>query len=314
MPRAVLLSLAAFAAAERACNRSAAGFLDCFLPEEKTMKWDPPPGKTKLEISANIVKIAKLDTNWQSFVATLYFRQLWTDPRLAWDPAVQGFDFFHLLAIDRIWKPDTFFNRGIAKLENDHEQALWMYPEGKLFWSQRVVLNVMCPMSFRFFPLDVQHCETSVESYGTSVDKITIEPSKSPWEPLVLDPQMTNVDIVGSYKITDLNVSTKIVNYGGKDFPSLLWKFTFSRGRTTYIITTFLPLWLVVGLASLGPFMNPEAVPARVSLGITTVLVLISLMFLLTRALPEQPEPSALDLYILMCFVYVTMYLGLKNL
>lgn len=51
--------------------------------------------------------------------------------------------------------------------------------------------------------------------------------------------------------------------------------------------------------------MDSDSVPARVALGITTVLAMTTLMFGVQSALPKVPYMKAVDLFLAFCFICV---------
>ena len=56
-------------------------------------------------------------------------------------------------------------------------------------------------------------------------------------------------------------------------------------------------------------WINYEATAARVSLGITTVLTMTTISTNVRASLPKIPDIKALDVYMLICFVFVFMAL-----
>jgi len=54
-------------------------------------------------------------------------------------------------------------------------------------------------------------------------------------------------------------------------------------------------------------WINYEATAARVSLGITTVLTMTTISTNVRASLPKIPDIKALDVYMLICFVFVFM-------
>lgn len=118
------------------------------------------------------------------YTVDFYFRQHWTDPRLA-------FDYDEELCIstemlDRMWWPDTFFaNAKLAKFHyaTTKNHFLRIRPNGDVLHSLRykipvasltelimfilacrLTVTAMCNMDLTFFPMDSQICSLEIES------------------------------------------------------------------------------------------------------------------------------------------------------
>ena len=59
-------------------------------------------------------------------------------------------------------------------------------------------------------------------------------------------------------------------------------------------------------------WINHEATAARVSLGITTVLTMTTISTNVRASLPKLPDIKALDVYMLMCFVFEKVQIDLS--
>lgn len=89
------------------------------------------------------------------------------------------------------------------------------------------------------------------------------------------------------------------------NFPSLGVSFTLRRHLGFYFIQDFIPTALIVMLSWVGFWINENSVPARVSLGITTVLAITTLIFGVQASLPKVGYIKAIDYYLLGSFFFV---------
>eukprot|EP01062_Namystynia_karyoxenos_P041975 TRINITY_DN30652_c0_g1_i1.p1 TRINITY_DN30652_c0_g1~~TRINITY_DN30652_c0_g1_i1.p1 ORF type:complete len:397 (+),score=77.40 TRINITY_DN30652_c0_g1_i1:662-1852(+) len=81
---------------------------------------------------------------------------------------------------------------------------------------------------------------------------------------------------------------------------------TTQRLHGRYFVTLFMPLALISSLSFLALYVDPGMTPARVGMAITTVLVLINLMFVLTKELPSNSTSmSSMDGLIGICLTFV---------
>ncbi|CAF3710523.1 unnamed protein product [Rotaria sp. Silwood1] len=103
----------------------------------------------------------------------LIFRQSWYDPRLNYS----GTDWakkspqitLHYSLIDRIWVPDSFFRNAKEGKRSDitvPNRLIRIHLDGKVLYSQRLLLKLDCQMKLQKFPLDNQTCVVNIGSYG----------------------------------------------------------------------------------------------------------------------------------------------------
>jgi len=88
-------------------------------------------------------------------------------------------------------------------------------------------------------------------------------------------------------------------------FDQLNIKLFFKRNQAPYIIQMYLPCVMVVGLSWVGFWIEYRSAPARVSLGITTVLTMVTLGNSIRASIPFTQYSKSLDYYVMVCLFYV---------
>lgn len=79
-----------------------------------------------------------------------------------------------------------------------------------------------------------------------------------------------------------------------------------------YLIQIYIPSGLIVIISWVSFWLNRNATPARVQLGVTTVLTMTTLMSSTNAALPKISYVKSIDVYLGTCFVMVfTSLLGM---
>ncbi|KAK3555028.1 hypothetical protein QTP86_005693 [Hemibagrus guttatus] len=81
--------------------------------------------------------------------------------------------------------------------------------------------------------------------------------------------------------------------------------FDLSRRMGYFTIQTYIPCTLIVVLSWVSFWINKDAVPARTSLGITTVLTMTTLSTIARKSLPKVSYVTAMDLFVSVCFIFV---------
>ena len=80
----------------------------------------------------------------------------------------------------------------------------------------------------------------------------------------------------------------------------------FARRLSFYLTKVYIPAMLVVIVSWLSFFVDKNSAPARVSLGITTVLTMTTLIMGFGQgSLPVVSYVRALDLYLIVCYLLV---------
>ncbi|CAJ0962599.1 unnamed protein product, partial [Mesorhabditis belari] len=91
---------------------------------------------------------------------------LWLDPRLSWDPSMNG--DIQMIYVDciEVWLPDEVIVSSIQIREIDagkkHECKI--YANGTVEHDRTAILDTACMLDMRIFPFDYQACQVSYSS------------------------------------------------------------------------------------------------------------------------------------------------------
>lgn len=88
-------------------------------------------------------------------------------------------------------------------------------------------------------------------------------------------------------------------------YQRLSLSFKLQRNIGYFVFQTYLPSILIVMLSWVSFWINHEATSARVALGITTVLTMTTISTGVRSSLPRISYVKAIDIYLVMCFVFV---------
>lgn len=140
-----------------------------------------------------------------------------------------------------------------------------------------------------------------LESYGYSSEDIVYYWSENQEHIHGLDKLQ-----LAQFTITSYRFTTELMNFkSAGQFPRLSLHFHLRRNRGVYIIQSYMPSILLVAMSWVSFWISQAAVPARVSLGITTVLTMTTLMVSARSSLPRASAIKALDVYFWICYVFV---------
>uniref|UniRef100_A0A3P9LIP5 Glycine receptor, alpha 4b n=1 Tax=Oryzias latipes TaxID=8090 RepID=A0A3P9LIP5_ORYLA len=233
----------------------------------------------------------------------VFLRQQWNDPRLAYKEYPDDSLDLDPSMLDSIWKPDLFFAN--EKGANFHEvttdnKLLRIFQNGNVLYSIRLTLILSCPMDLKNFPMDSQMCTMQLESFGYTMNDLIFE-----WLDVgavqVADDLMLPQFVLKEEK--GLGYCTKYYNTG--KFTCIEVKFYLERQMGYYLIQMYIPSLLTVILSWVSFWINMDAAPARVGLGITTVLTMTTQSSGSRASLPKVSYVKAIDIWMAVCLLFV---------
>ncbi|XP_044540123.1 glycine receptor subunit alpha-1, partial [Gracilinanus agilis] len=101
----------------------------------------------------------------------------------------------------------------------------------------------------------------------------------------------------------DLRYCTKHYNTG--KFTCIEARFHLERQMGYYLIQMYIPSLLIVILSWISFWINMDAAPARVGLGITTVLTMTTQSSGSRASLPKVSYVKAIDIWMAVCLLFV---------
>ncbi|XP_035674696.1 gamma-aminobutyric acid receptor subunit beta-2-like [Branchiostoma floridae] len=237
------------------------------------------------------------------YTMTMMLSQSWIDPRLAFNSSSVSEIPLAGATAEKIWIPDTFIlndKKSFKHTVTAHNRLLRLSSDGKVLYNVRITTTAECKMRLKKFPLDTQTCTLELGSYGYANRDVAYH-WRTDQEPVR---GMTDVELA-KYSIVRFDTLTGNVTRDTGDYSSLRMTFKMERNFIYFMIRTFFPCVLVVVLSWVSFFVHHDAVPARVGLGITTVLTMQTLMSGVNASLPQNAEIKAIDVYLLGCYVFV---------
>ncbi|XP_004605719.2 gamma-aminobutyric acid receptor subunit rho-1 [Sorex araneus] len=238
------------------------------------------------------------------FTMTLYLRHYWKDERLAFPSSSNLSMTFDGRLVKKIWVPDMFFVHSKRSFIHDtttDNVMLRVQPDGTVLYSLRVTVTAMCNMDFSRFPLDTQTCSLEIESYAYTEDDLMLYWKKGN-DSLKTDERIS----LSQFLIQKFHTTTKLAFYSSTGWYNRLYiNFTLRRHIFFFLLQTYFPATLMVMLSWVSFWIDRRAVPARVPLGITTVLTMSTIITGVNASMPRVSYIKAVDIYLWVSFVFV---------
>ncbi|XP_066590310.1 gamma-aminobutyric acid receptor subunit beta isoform X2 [Prorops nasuta] len=261
-----------------------------------------PP--VEVGVTMYVLSISSLSEVKMDFTLDFYFRQFWTDPRLAFKKRREvetlsvGSEF-----IKNIWVPDTFFvneKQSYFHIATTSNEFIRIHHSGNITRSIRLTITASCPMNLQYFPMDRQLCNIEIESFGYTMRDIRYK-----WNEGSNSVGVSNEVSLPQFKVLGHRQRAMEVSLTTGNYSRLACEIQFVRSMGYYLIQIYIPSGLIVIISWVSFWLNRNATPARVALGVTTVLTMTTLMSSTNAALPKISYVKSIDVYLGTCFVMV---------
>lgn len=213
-----------------------------------------------------------------------------------------GLNSITLTEQERLWKPDLFFRN--EKEGHFHKiimpnVLLRIKGEGQVLYSIRISLVLACPMDLKYYPLDKQNCTIEMASYGYLDEDL-----KFLWK------ENNPVQIAKPLNLPRFTLETYDTAYCTSRtttgaYSCLRIDLIFKREFSYYLIQIYIPCCMLVIVSWVSFWLDPNAIPARVSLGVTTLLTMATQISGINASLPPVSYTKAIDVWTGVCLTFV---------
>ncbi|PIO69081.1 Cation transporter family protein [Teladorsagia circumcincta] len=264
-------------------------------------------GPVIVNVNTYVRSMSNIDFVRMQYNLQVTFRQFWRDPRLAYEELFPGKSLPKFIIVtekDLIWTPDTFFlnEKEAHRHEIDKLNLLMrIYANGSVMYSERLSLTLSCPMYLHKYPMDEQKCRLLLASYAFTTDDIIYR-----WEeqnPIQYHAQLNTSLPNFSLAPAEVDDCTSSTTTG--EYSCIQTMFTMKRMFRFYVAQIYLPSTLLVVVSWVSFWLERTAVPARVTLGVTTLLTMTTQAAAINNSLPPVSYIKAVDVWIGTCLAFI---------
>ncbi|XP_039151794.1 glutamate-gated chloride channel isoform X5 [Drosophila simulans] len=257
---------------------------------------------TNVSVNMFLRSISKIDDYKMEYSVQLTFREQWTDERLKFDDIQGRLKYLTLTEANRVWMPDLFFsNEKEGHFHNIIMPNVYIriFPNGSVLYSIRISLTLACPMNLKLYPLDRQICSLRMASYGwTTNDLVFLWKEGDP------------VQVVKNLHLPRFTLEKFLTDYCNSktntgEYSCLKVDLLFKREFSYYLIQIYIPCCMLVIVSWVSFWLDQGAVPARVSLGVTTLLTMATQTSGINASLPPVSYTKAIDVWTGVCLTFV---------
>jgi len=278
---------------------------------EKRIK--PPLLPLQVNVSVVLLSLSSPDESSLHYEIEFLMHQRWEDPRLAYSDE-KGRPYLNALAHHAaIWKPDVYIiKHGSYKAINPSEVALRIHSNGTVFYTMRRHLVLNCEGDLHIFPFDSPLCQFSIESVSSPRNQMAFYwtgPNK-----VAKDAEAGVISLSPVLKQHNAYLihNETLYCHGGQewrgDFSCIQVKLHFTRDKWFYYTTVFVPGLILVTSSFVTFWIEWNAEPARVMLGVTTMLNFFTTSNKFRAKLPVVSNLTAMNMWdgVCMFFIYAS--------
>ncbi|XP_071562563.1 glycine receptor alpha 1 isoform X1 [Temnothorax nylanderi] len=259
-------------------------------------------GPAVVRVNIFVRSISKIDDVTMEYSVQLTFREQWLDERLRFNDFGGRLKYLTLTEASRVWMPDLFFsNEKEGHFHNIIMPNVYIriFPNGSVLYSIRISLTLSCPMNLKLYPLDRQICSLRMASYGWTTDDLVFLWKEG-------DP----VQVVKNLHLPRFTLEKFLTDYCNSktntgEYSCLKVDLLFKREFSYYLIQIYIPCCMLVIVSWVSFWLDQSAVPARVSLGVTTLLTMATQTSGINASLPPVSYTKAIDVWTGVCLTFV---------
>ncbi|CAH8648025.1 unnamed protein product [Schistosoma haematobium] len=271
----------------------------------------PPDGgnATIVTVNMKVLAIFSIDVRTMDYYIDLLLRQVWRDRRLSWYDIPEFSKFNEPLVSpklkEQLWLPDLFFRNGkdgyLHKLTLPN-YLLRVHPNGNVLYSQKITMRFSCQMHLQTFPMDNQHCHINIGSYGYTLNELKFVWNHNKPVELAEKLQLSEFETPKQFITNDCSsgYSTSTGQY-----TCLNATFELQRQLGSYLATTYIPNVLIIMVSWLSFWVNVDSAPARVPLGLLSLLGILTQAISVSSTLPRVSYIKAIDIWMIFSIIFV---------
>ncbi|XP_029390273.1 gamma-aminobutyric acid receptor subunit theta [Mus pahari] len=258
-----------------------------------------------VSVSIYVSSIEQISEINMDYTITMFLHQTWKDTRLAYYETNLNLTLDYRMH-EKLWVPDCYFVNSKDAFVHDvtvENRVFRLHPDGTVRYGIRLTTTAACSLDLQKFPMDKQSCKLEVESYGYTVEDIVLS-----WE----DDNAIHITDelhIPQYTYLGRTITSKEVYFYTGSYMRLIVKFQVQREVRSYLVQVYWPTVLTTILSWISFWMNYDSSAARVTIGLTSILVLTTIDSHMRDKLPHISCIKAIDIYILVCLFFVFLSL-----
>jgi hypothetical protein len=255
----------------------------------------------QVELLITFMDLLDIDIVTGTMTASLFVDMFWEDEIIPeWNVSLTNGINELVVPNGLLWEPDVqVYNSVGAYFDQIDSYAVFLYPDGSVWWSGRGVFTFACEFDVTQFPFDSQSCQLQFASWLYSESSVNISSVSQD-----VNAGFTNL----AWEVTSVKSQREIVmQWETYAFPYGIYTLSVARYSSHYVTTTILPALIITVIVIAGLFIPNHA--SRLSLCVTGLLTVIAIQVGVVRLL--APYCTMLLAVHVVAYVFVALCNGL---
>ncbi|XP_066950646.1 glycine receptor subunit alpha-4-like [Macrobrachium rosenbergii] len=261
---------------------------------------------TQVFIEMYLRSFGSINPIHMDYTVDLYLRQRWLEFRFLNNTLTRPLDLSDPILVKMLWKPEVYFPN--AK-ESDFQYVtvpnvmLRIHPDGTILYILRLKLTFSCMMDLSSFPLDHQTCYIQVASFVKTTRELELVWYKD--DPIKIYKRLK----LPQFEMKDILAGSCSLSFHIGNYSCLQAAFELRRNVGYHLVQSYLPTSLIVVVSWVSFWLDVDAIPSRVTLGVTTLLTVCSESTSFRDKMPTVSYVKALDIWMGSCTAFVFLAL-----
>jgi hypothetical protein len=277
---------------------------------------NPPASPTVVKVGVLLADILDLDEVNETFQIELIVVAEWDDPRLAFDPEVEG-------TPTKLWQGQFQFNEVFAgwwpqlsiinEIGSGDISAIQIevHPDGRVRFVEARNVTLETPMELQPFPFDTQTLQARMVAFGSDSGQVLLEMNEQMLGATEEQAKSNELVNIAEWRLINLNMTSRIseARYYGKSRPisELLFSITLQRESASVVWKVILPLIVLVLLMWAIFWMEVDNLSDRLNVAFIGILTIVAYQFLIEGSMPRISYFTFTDTVLLYSFLVMCL-------
>ncbi|XP_054709314.1 glutamate-gated chloride channel-like [Uloborus diversus] len=290
----------------RFADKSDKEILDALVgPDSQYDKRTRPSSMTKIQVNVLLHSLSSPDESSLNYEVEFLMYRRWEDPRLKYQDDGRHKYLNGMSHVNDVWLPNTYIVKHGSLKEPLVDVSLRVYDNGSVVHIMRRGISINCQGNLKIFPFDNPKCPFAIESVALEEDEMQLVWStvESPLR------TATSLQSFNAYLIySEIGECGEMFTWRG-NYSCLHILLVFTRDKNFYFSTVFVPGIILVASAFISFWLDKGVVPARVMIGVTTMLSFCTTTNNFRSSLPVVSNLTAMNLWdgVCMFFIYSSL-------
>lgn len=251
-----------------------------------------------------LLDIDDVDDRTQRFDVDAYFELSWSDPRLAVDDGDSSAARERTVGLDEVWDPGlTIINNRGMRFMLPHVASVTR--DGTVTVRQRMSGPLAVDLKLHRFPFDTQRLSIDIVSYRYAPDQLAFAADSE----LIANPESFSA---GGWRFEALDSEFSVFRLtdDGRGTSKLSFAIQAERNSSYFVLTLALPMALILFMAWMVHWIQPDVIPARMGMSTATVFSLIALGVSFRLTMPRIDYLTRADQFVIYSTLLVLLSLG----